>query len=249
MVDLWDAVGWRSLLGKSGLKVGYADGPVSAWPPDAFATLTEVIPYRITVLADPRWELFDHEAGNAGPAQIANAVEARLRQGLWSVCYTNGAELITLEAALRSLGISWAPADAWPALGVYLWAAAPGTPPGRIPGWCPVPPVAVQDRWEKDWDISSCYAAFPSGGARPGLAPPARSSSDRPAPGFHPGDQPPTAVEDDMVIVRAPSGAAATFDGTHKHGIPNAADLKALTDAGVTVANVSQQYYDHIPNI
>jgi hypothetical protein len=174
-------------VGKPGWKVGYADGRVSAWPAAAYTRLTQVIPHRITVLADPGHDIFDHEAGNAPAHQVATAVEARLKAGKWSICYTNHAELAALEAALHSLGLNWTPAAAWPGLGVYLWASAPGTTPGHIPGWCPTAPVAVQDRWEKDWDVSSVYGPFPAATARPGPAPAPVPRRPPPAPGPAPG--------------------------------------------------------------
>jgi hypothetical protein len=43
----------------------------------------------------------------------------------------------------------------WPAPGAYIWAAA-GTV-GEIPSWCPVTPVAVQDRYLSGYDLSTLY--------------------------------------------------------------------------------------------
>jgi peptidoglycan hydrolase-like protein with peptidoglycan-binding domain len=186
MPDLYDAVEWRNLEGKPGAKVGYADGPVSAWPAEAWATLTEVVPWRITVTADPAHELFDSETGNAGTDAVAQAVDARREQGRWSVVYTNAANLAGLQSSLNAKSLRWAEAGAWPAPGVYLWAAAPGTPPGTIPSWCPVSPVAVQDRWEQTFDVSSCYGHFPvSPAPAPGPAPvvhPPPAPAPAPAP-------------------------------------------------------------------
>ena len=52
-----------------------------------------------------------------------------------------------------------------------------------------------------------------------------------------------------MIIVRvSPSGACATFDGVRKRGIPGGGDLKALQDAGVKLVNISQGYFEAIPN-
>jgi hypothetical protein len=58
----------------------------------------------------------------------------------------------------------------------------------------------------------------------------------------------PTEEDPEMIIVRAPSGAAATYDGTKKRGIPNGNDMKAIQDAGVKVANISQAFFESIPN-
>jgi hypothetical protein len=159
---MYDAVSWRNLLGKQGYKVGYADGVVSAWPAEAFTSLENCIPWKITVLANPAHEIFDHEAGNVGPARIAEAIAARLAQGKWSIVYSNGSELPTVQHALQQHGIQFSGGEMWPSVGVYLWCAHPGTTPGHIPPWAPVHPVAVQDRWEKDWDISTVYGNFPN---------------------------------------------------------------------------------------
>jgi hypothetical protein len=185
--DMFDAVAWRNLLGKQGYKVGYADGPVSAWPAEAFTALEAVIPWRITVTADARWEIFDHEAGNASATRIATAVAGRLKAGQWSVCYTNAAELPALAAALARRNLAWTPAEAWPAPGVYLWCAAPGTPPGQHPPWAPIAPVAVQHTWEKDYDLSATFGPFPVLPARPAPAPPPVPPTPGPAPGPPPG--------------------------------------------------------------
>ena len=185
--DLYDAVAWRHLLGKQGFKVGYADGPVSAWPAEAFTALEGVIPWRITVLADARWEIFDHETGNASPTRIATAVAGRLKAGKWSICYTNGSELPALAAALARRNLAWTPAEKWPAPGVYLWCAAPGQAPGTVPPWAPVPPVAVQHTWEETHDLSATFGPFPEVPTRPAPAPPPVPPTPRPAPGPPPG--------------------------------------------------------------
>lgn len=54
--------------------------------------------------------------------------------------------------------------------------------------------------------------------------------------------------EPEMVIIRMSSGACATFDGAKKLGIPDPDSLKALQDAGVKLANVSDKYWNAIPN-
>lgn len=60
--------------------------------------------------------------------------------------------------------------------------------------------------------------------------------------------EPTTEEIPEVIIVRAPSGACATFDGVRKRGIPNGNDLRALQDAGVPMANISQDYFQAIPN-
>jgi peptidoglycan hydrolase-like protein with peptidoglycan-binding domain len=203
MADLFDAANWRNLEGKPGAKVGYADGPVSAWPAEAYTTLEAVIPWRITVTADPQHELFDSEMGNAGTDRVAEAVAGRLDAGHWSVIYTNGANLAGLQASMTRKGLRWSEAGAWPARGVYLWAAAPGTPPGTVPPWCPVAPVAVQDRWEQDFDVSSCYGHFPVAVAPgPGPAP-----VHTPVPGAAPAPHPQECTVNLPVLQQGSSGA------------------------------------------
>ena len=68
------------------------------------------------------------------------------------------------------------------------------------------------------------------------------------AAGGAPAPVPPTGKDPELIIVRAPSGACATFDGVAKRGIPNGNDLKALQAAGVPMANISQDYFQAIPN-
>ena len=68
------------------------------------------------------------------------------------------------------------------------------------------------------------------------------------AAGSTPAPPQPEEVDPDMIILRAPSGACATFDGVRKRGIPGPSDLNALTAAGLEVVNVSQDYFSAIPN-
>jgi hypothetical protein len=75
----------------------------------------------------------------------------------WSWVYTNADNLPALTQSLARKSLRWADRSEWPQPGVYLWAAAPGTTPGRLPAWCPVSPVAVQDRWEGGYDVSTLY--------------------------------------------------------------------------------------------
>lgn len=161
MVDIYDAVDWRNLVGKAGPKAGYVDGAVSAWPAQAWGSFPGDTLIRVTVLADERVAVFDSEAGNAGVMAVATAVADRFQAGLWSVCYTNANNLPALSAALKAKSQHWQTAEYWPAPGVYLWAAAPGSTLGQPPAWCPVQPVAVQDRWLAGYNISTAYATFP----------------------------------------------------------------------------------------
>lgn len=117
---------------------------------------------RITCLADPAGECFDSETGNAPVDQVATGMAVRHGQAKFSVGYTNEDNFKALSEAMTTKGLSWLGAEHWPAPGVYLWAAAPGTPAGERPAWCPVEPVAVQDRPQGDYDLSTTTANFPA---------------------------------------------------------------------------------------
>jgi Putative peptidoglycan binding domain len=153
--DLLDAVEWQALLPLPDPVACYRDGPVSQWSAQGVAELAKRIAVNITVLADERWEAFDAETGNASNAEVATAVANRTQDGRWSWCYTDGDNCPNLTANLRAKGLAWSDASLWPHPGAYLWAAAPGQPPGTLPTWCPVRPVAVQDRRGPGYDIST----------------------------------------------------------------------------------------------
>lgn len=156
-MDLYDAVPWQNIVGKSGPVAGYRDGPVSAWPAQAFQQMASRLALNITVLANEAWDTFDSETGNAGVEPVATAIANRFQARKWSVAYSNASNLPGLAAALKGKGIHWTDAQFFPEPGCYLWAAAPGIQPGTLPAWCPVSPIAVQDRWEGGFDISTVY--------------------------------------------------------------------------------------------
>lgn len=162
MTDVYDAVAWRNLLALSGPVLAWADGSMSRWPTEALQALGVRVVGAITVLADERHDIFDAEAGDAGNDQVAAAVANRLQDRLHSTVYSNEANLPNLTQVLRRKGVYWTDAQFWPAPGCYLWAAAPGTTPGRLPAWVPVSPVAVQDRWMGGYDISTAFHGWPS---------------------------------------------------------------------------------------
>jgi len=159
--DIFDAVDWRNLEALSGPVLAYADGPVSRWPLEAYTALGARVAGHITVLADGHYEIFAAEAGNAGNDAVATAVAERFGAREPSTVYTNQDNCAGLTQALRGKGLHWTDAQFWPEPGVYLWAAAPGTPPGTLPAWCPVSPVAVQDRWLGGYDISTAFYHWP----------------------------------------------------------------------------------------
>jgi peptidoglycan hydrolase-like protein with peptidoglycan-binding domain len=190
MPDIYDAVVWRNLEAVSGPVLGYADGPESKWPAEALTALGGRVAGLITVLADERWPMLDSEAGNAGVDAVATAVANRLQDRLPSTVYTNADNCPGLGRALAGKGVHWTDAQFWPEPGCYLWAASPGTEPGTLPAWCPVTPVAVQDRWMGAYDVSTTFHGWPF---LPAPAP-------KPVPAPQPAPKPPEV----MVMVQVP---------------------------------------------
>lgn len=172
MPDILDAVTWTNLEALSGPVLGYSDGPVSKWPPAAFQALGGRVAGLITVLADEGQAIFDSEAGNAGTDRVATAVADRFQARRFSTCYTNADNLPGLTRSLRAKGVFWTDSQFWPEPGCYLWAAAPGVTPGRLPAWCPVSPVAVQDRPMGGYDVSTTFHGWPFVTAPPPPTPP-----------------------------------------------------------------------------
>lgn len=178
MRTMADAVDWQAIPAGVDAVAGYVDGPRSAWPPEAWAHFAGRPVLRVTVLADDHVLAFDSEPGNAGVDAVAVAVRLRANRGEPSVVYTDHANMNGLTEALGLKSLRWLPASSWPAAGPYLWAAAPGTTPGQVPPWCPVRPVAVQDRWDQTYDLSTLYG---------GWQPPVEPSPDHaPAPTYEP---------------------------------------------------------------
>jgi hypothetical protein len=182
----------------------------------------------MTTQANEAWEIFDAEAGDAGNGAVATAIANRLQARQASTAYTNQANLPDLTAALQGKGLHWTDAQFWGEPGCFLWAAAPGTTPGEVPAWCPVAPVAVQDRWLPGYDISTTFYHWPT---VPALVP-----------------VPDPAQEDaDMVMIRDPQGHVCTFNGAHKAVVYEPASMAALEAAGIKVVNVTQAQFNVIP--
>lgn len=137
---------------------------IDAVDPDNIGAEWDGLPViRATVLADDTAQLFDSEAGNIGVDAVARAMLRRQMAGRWSVGYTNGDSCPTLTRAMAAIELRWLDATLWPQPGPYLHAAAPGQPPGTVPAWCPVNPVAVQDRWVGGlYDLSTVYGKYPA---------------------------------------------------------------------------------------
>lgn len=181
MGEVADAVPWRNLEALSVPVIGYADGSVSGWPAEAFQTLGKRVVGVITVLADEKYSIFDSEAGNAGTDAVMTAVANRFQSRQESTVYTNADNLPGLNQSMKAKGMHWTDASFWPEPGCYLWAAAPGTTPGRLPAWCPVSPVAVQDRWEGGYDLSTTFGTWPGVASSP-VPQPAPPPAPTPAP-------------------------------------------------------------------
>lgn len=116
----------------------------------------------ITVQANPGSECFDIEQGNASGFSVGGSIKARYDRGLWSIAYISEDFLSTLRALVENNQLPLLPADSWPAPGCYLWAATGGATPGTIPPWCPVTPIAVQDRYQGVYDVSTTFGRFPA---------------------------------------------------------------------------------------
>jgi hypothetical protein len=229
MADIGDAVTWQNLLPLSVPVLAYADGPASRWPPEALKALAGRIAGSITVLADETYSIFDAEAGDAGNPAVATAVADRFQAREVSTAYTNTDNCPDLTRALRTKGLFWTDSQFWPEPGCYLWAAAPGITPGRIPPWCPVSPVAVQDRWLGSYNLSTTFHGWPAVKAPPPLPPP-------PSPG-----------EDDMfVMIRDPQGHVATFNGRDWWPVTDTVSMTAFEGAGIKVVEVTQAQFDSI---
>lgn len=116
---------------------------------------------RGSVLADPAAEWFDSERGNASDDEQATAVAVAVHQGRPVVLYTNRDNLAPQLAALAVKELRLADRAAWPAPGVYLWAAAPGETDETVTAWAGVHAVAIQDRPGLEVDLSTTFEPFP----------------------------------------------------------------------------------------
>jgi hypothetical protein len=247
---MWDAVTWQNLRPLPGPFAGYRDGADFAWPAQAFTELGSRVHLSITVAADERFEVFDSEQGDAGTEQVATAVANRLQDKKWSWAYSNGANLPGLLQALRRKSVSLVGREVWPKPGVYLWAAAPGTRPGTVPSWCPVSPVAVQDRWEGPFDVSTLYVDLNY--TPPGV----------PAPPKPPVPPKPSLKEGGMRIAVATSASTSppqlvvkpgehylVFDNGMRYIIENPADVTAWVASLGPVVPLTGSFLANIPTM
>jgi hypothetical protein len=151
MPTMADAVNYLNLPSGMAAYAGYMDGPESQWPAAGWVKYPSAMP--ISVLANSVAMAFDVEPGNASPAKVSAAVAERKAKSLPSVVYVD-------KDTLAKLSVDWLEASRWPAPGAYLWAAAPGSKVGTPPSWCPVKPVAVQDRYPGPYDLSTLYTGW-----------------------------------------------------------------------------------------
>lgn len=172
MADLYDAVDWKVLEGKQGAKAGYVDGAESMWPVEAWQAFQHDTLIHITVLADQTYEAFDGELGNAGPAAVATAIANRIADKKWCWLYSNQDQLPGYLQALKGKGVQPLDRSLFPKPGCYLWLADPS---GNIAAarWVPpVDPVAVQDRYEGTFDVSTLFVGLGSAPPPPTPQPP-----------------------------------------------------------------------------
>jgi hypothetical protein len=206
---------------------------------------------RITVLANPAGEAMDSESGNAGVDAVANSCAVRFARQLWTVGYTNESGCAGLTQALANKGLHWTSAPAWPAPGVYLWAADPlktGWYAGSLPG---IVPLAVQDQWLNVIDVSETAPNFPAevAGYIDGASSAWPASAwDRftvitplpPNPPAYPyGGKP-------MMYRRKSDGATWCIDGAYRFPVITGAMLAAGMAAGVPVWECSDAEYEAV---
>ncbi len=170
MADLYDSTDPANI--PDGVNVMYyIDGKESAWPSDQVARFAGQATVSMSVLGNAGAAVFDSETGNAPLSDVVTACARRFDAGLWSVVYCTKGGMPGVVTAVRGKSLPLLPASSWPQKGVYLHVADPtGTPHLTVAG-APVQPVAVQDRWDGNYDISSCYGTYPALPAPP--APPA----------------------------------------------------------------------------
>lgn len=224
MTTMGDAVDYLAIPADVDAVAGYIDGAKYPWPADAWAHFYGRPVCRVSVLADPGALAFDSEPGNAPVTQVATAVAVRASHGEASVVYTDESNLSGLTNALAAKSLRWLPATDWPAPGPYLWAASPGTTPGQVPTWCPVPPVAVQDRLEGSYDLSTLFA---------GWLPPVLEA---PASGGTPPSPPPPPPPAGPTYVTAPTSTVRRYGQISYYPTPTLADAVAALNAGQAVS-------------
>ena len=134
----------------------------SANPANIPADLDGMPALRITVLANPAGQCFDYETGNAGASSVAAGCRSRADAGKWSVVYTDWDHIQAVTDALHLAGLGWSEASAWPAVGVYLWAADPSGNIARGTWRPPVTPLAVQGGQQNGCDVSVTADRFPA---------------------------------------------------------------------------------------
>ena len=174
MPTMADAVNPENIPADVVVVAGYLDGSKSAWPPDAWQ-LFDQPKLTISTMGKLDAMAFDVEPGNAGVYGVAVAVKSRTNAGLPSVIYLRQSTLVDMTAALSGKSLTWLPVTVWPLPGPYLWACDPGVTPGTVPAWCPVKPVAVQDRLSvaPGYDLSTLF-----NGWTPTVGPPPPSQEE-----------------------------------------------------------------------
>ncbi|MHB1853476.1 MAG: hypothetical protein ACYCSJ_01430 [Acidimicrobiales bacterium] len=199
MPTMADSVDWEAIPADVEAVAGYVDGAKYPWPDTAWEHFAGRPVCKVSVLGNPDALCFDSEPGNAGTDAVAVAVAIRTSRNEPSVVYTNASNLSALNTSFRMKSLRWLPASTWPAPGPYLWAADPTIAPGEVPAWCPVQPVAVQDRWDHTYDLSTLF-----GGWLPPVLPGAAAGGTGGKPGTPTPAPEPTYVRASTSTVRFP---------------------------------------------
>lgn len=161
MSDLYDSVNPNTIPGDATAVAGYDDGPDSQWPAAGWQRWADVAQIHITVLANEASEAFDGETSNAGPDAVAAAIANRVADGKWCWLYANQEQMPAYLASLAAKGIRPTDRQFFPNPGCYLWPADPSGNIAKGTWRLPVDPVAVQDRWEGSYDVSTLYVTLP----------------------------------------------------------------------------------------
>jgi len=129
--------------------------------PDAIpATLDHAPAIRGSVLANAEAQWFDLEAGNASADEVAEAVAVKVHQGGWALIYADEQYTGQAVEALKGKELTFSQAEAFPAPGVYLWAADWTHEPHLSPTWAPCNPLACQWTNGNPYDTSETAPNF-----------------------------------------------------------------------------------------
>lgn len=164
---LFDAVHANDIPSSATAVAGYIDGAVSTWTAGEWAQWGHVEQVTISVLGNAEAMVQDRETGNMDAAKAVACAGQRADGGKWASIYCNRDAYPDVNGAMAAARRQWADASAWPAPGIYLWAADPTGTLHDTVSWSPVVPLAVQSIWKGGYDVSACYGTFPHPPVRP----------------------------------------------------------------------------------